>query len=198
MSDTCAPQCPQYRFLVSDPFRDWVRCPWDMVHRNSAWTTVCYAGTIGVPAAHCRPSGALQGRKDLLSNDDVDGTQSETRRYRHGEPNDGRNDIHVLCPIGTNPETTMTDDWEEIGFVISSGYRIAVMKRLAQGPATPSQIAEDSDRSISHISRALHSLRDRDLVDLLVPEERKKGRIYDLTDRGRAVWTRIETEQLVE
>lgn len=92
----------------------------------------------------------------------------------------------------------MNDDWEEIGFVISSGYRIAVMRRLSEGPATPSQIAEDSDRSISHISRALHSLRDRELVDLLVPEERKKGRIYDLTDRGRAVWTRIESEKLVE
>lgn len=92
----------------------------------------------------------------------------------------------------------MNDEWEDIGFVISSGYRIAVMRRLADGPATPSQMAEDSDRSISHISRALHSLRDRDLVDLLVPEQRKKGRIYDLTDRGQEVWDQIEAEQLIE
>lgn len=92
----------------------------------------------------------------------------------------------------------MNDEWEDIGFVISSGYRIAVMRRLADGPATPSQMAEESDRSISHISRALHSLRDRDLVDLLVPEQRKKGRIYDLTDRGHEVWNQIEAKQLIE
>lgn len=92
----------------------------------------------------------------------------------------------------------MNEEWEEIGFVISSGYRTAVLRRLAEGPATPSQIAEDSDRSISHISRALHSLRDRELVDLLVPEERKKGRIYGLTERGRAVWKQIEGQKLVE
>lgn len=92
----------------------------------------------------------------------------------------------------------MNGEWEEIGFVISSAYRVTVMQRLAQGPATPSQLAADSDRSISHISRALHNLRDRDLVELLVPEERKKGRIYDLTDQGRAVWDQIESEKLVE
>ena len=92
----------------------------------------------------------------------------------------------------------MTDTWDHIGFVISSQYRVAVLSRLAEGPATPSQIADDTDRSISHISRALHSLRDRDLVDLLVPEERKKGRIYSLTDRGETVWDRIEAEKLVE
>lgn len=92
----------------------------------------------------------------------------------------------------------MSDDWEVIGFVISSGYRVAVLRRLAEGPATPSQIAEDTGRSISHISRALHNLRDRDLVHLLVPEERKKGRIYGMTDRGRSVWSQIESEKLVE
>lgn len=94
--------------------------------------------------------------------------------------------------------TEMNEEWEEIGFVISSGYRTAVLRRLAEGPATPSQIAKDSDRSISHISRALHSLRERELVDLLVPEERKKGRIYGLTEQGRAVWDQIEAEKLVE
>jgi len=92
----------------------------------------------------------------------------------------------------------MAEDWDQIGFVISSGYRVAVMRRLAEGPATPSQIAEDSNRSISHISRALQSLREHNLVDLLVPENRKKGRIYDLTDTGRSVWSRIQTENLVE
>lgn len=93
---------------------------------------------------------------------------------------------------------SMTEVWEEIGFVISSQYRIAVLRRLAEGPATPSQIATDADRSISHISRALHRLREHGLVELLVPEERKKGRVYGITEQGEEIWERIEAENLVE
>jgi DNA-binding transcriptional ArsR family regulator len=92
----------------------------------------------------------------------------------------------------------MTEEWEEIGFVISSQYRVAVLRRLSEGPATPSKIAEDIDRSDSHTSRALHDLRDHGLVELLVPEERRKGRIYGITDDGQVIWNRIEAENLLE
>jgi DNA-binding transcriptional ArsR family regulator len=92
----------------------------------------------------------------------------------------------------------MTEVWEEIGFVISSRYRIAVLRRLADGPATPSQIATDSKLSISHISRALHRLRERELVELLVPEDRKKGRVYGITEQGSKIWERIQSENMVE
>jgi DNA-binding MarR family transcriptional regulator len=92
----------------------------------------------------------------------------------------------------------MAKDWEEVGFVISSQYRVTVLRRLSEGPATPSQMADDADLSISRISRALHGLRERGLVDLLVPEDRKKGRIYGVTERGEAVWERIQSENLAE
>lgn len=92
----------------------------------------------------------------------------------------------------------MVGDWEDIGFVISSQYRVAVLRHLSGGPATPSGIAEEASVSISHISRALHSLRDRGLVELLVPEDRKKGRIYGLTEGGESVWERIQAENLAE
>lgn len=92
----------------------------------------------------------------------------------------------------------MNEAWETVGFVISSQYRIAVLRRLAEGPATPSRIADETGFAISHVSRALHSLRDRDLVDLLVSEDRKKGRIYGITDSGRQTWERILAEDLVE
>lgn len=90
----------------------------------------------------------------------------------------------------------MTDEWNEIGFVISSRYRVAVLERLDEGPATPSQIADDAELSITHISRALRGLRKRSLVELLVPEERKKGRIYGMTDHGEEIWTRIQDENI--
>lgn len=92
----------------------------------------------------------------------------------------------------------MSTDWDEIGFVISSRYRIIALRRLANGPATPSQIAADESVGIAHVSRALQDLRDKTLVDLLVSDERKKGRVYGLTEHGREVWGTIDDEDLAE
>jgi len=92
----------------------------------------------------------------------------------------------------------MTDNWDDISFVISSQYRVAVLRRLADGPATPSRIANDSDLGIAHISRALQGLQDRELVALLVSEERRKGRVYGISDRGSEVWNRIVAEEMVD
>lgn len=91
----------------------------------------------------------------------------------------------------------MSTDWDDVSFVISSRYRVAVLKRLAEGPSTPSQIASDADIGIAHVSRALQRLRERELVDLLVSDDRKKGRVYGLTEEGRAVWDKIEAENMV-
>jgi DNA-binding MarR family transcriptional regulator len=91
----------------------------------------------------------------------------------------------------------MNSDWDNISFVISSQYRIAVLQRLAEGPATPSQIADTADVGIAHVSRALQELRDRDLVELLVSEERRKGRVYGITEAGSEVWTKIEAENML-
>jgi DNA-binding MarR family transcriptional regulator len=90
----------------------------------------------------------------------------------------------------------MTSDWEAIGYVVSSTYRVKVLQRLADSPAPPSTIAEETDCAISHVSRALQDLRERGLVDLLVPESRKKGRIYGITDEGREIWETIESQNL--
>lgn len=91
----------------------------------------------------------------------------------------------------------MSPDWDEVGYVISSTYRVAVLQRLAEGPATPSRIAETTDFSLAHVSRALQDLRSRSLVELLVSEDRKKGRVYGITDHGQDVWSTIKAENLV-
>lgn len=92
----------------------------------------------------------------------------------------------------------MTEDWDEIGYVISSRYRVTVLNQLADGPATPSRIASKSQLSIAHISRALGELRDHDLVTLLVSEDRKKGRVYGITEKGANVWEQIDMKNLVD
>lgn len=91
----------------------------------------------------------------------------------------------------------MSDDWEAIGYVISSRYRVAVLRRLAESPATPSQIAKDADLAITHISRSLSELREKSVVELLVPEERTKGRVYGVTDKGERIWQEIQSQNLV-
>lgn len=92
----------------------------------------------------------------------------------------------------------MTDEWDKIGYVISSRYRVTVLSHLAEGPATPSAIASKSELSIAHISRALGELRERGLVDLLVSEERKKGRVYGITEEGADIWNQIDVKNLVD
>ncbi|NIB98519.1 winged helix-turn-helix domain-containing protein [Halobacterium sp. R2-5] len=92
----------------------------------------------------------------------------------------------------------MTPDWDVVGYVISSDHRTLVLGRLAEGPATPTQIAADVDLAATHVSRALNSLRERDLVELLVPEERRKGRVYGITEKGSEAWNVIQAKDLTE
>ncbi|WP_148414208.1 winged helix-turn-helix domain-containing protein [Haloferax sp. KTX1] len=86
--------------------------------------------------------------------------------------------------------------WDDVGFVISSHYRVSVLERLSEGPATPTQIAADSESAVAHVSRALQELRDRSLVELLVPEQRRKGRVYGITDDAENIWNVIQTQQM--
>ncbi|WP_135305654.1 winged helix-turn-helix domain-containing protein [Haloarcula amylovorans] len=93
---------------------------------------------------------------------------------------------------------TTAEQWDDVSFVISSRYRVDTLRRLNQSPATPSLIAEETDLSIAHISRALNELREADLVTLLVSEDRRKGRVYGLTDDGQDVWETIEAQNMVD
>lgn len=90
------------------------------------------------------------------------------------------------------------DQWDEVSYVISSSYRVESLQQLAEGPATPSQIAEKTGQSIAHVSRALQELRESGLVELLVSENRKKGRVYGVTEDGRTVWETIERQNMLD
>jgi DNA-binding transcriptional ArsR family regulator len=93
-----------------------------------------------------------------------------------------------------NQETSdvSADLWEAVGFLTSSTYRETVLEHLDDQPQTPSDLAEDTGIEITHVSRALRQMRERDLVELLVSENRRKGRIYGITDHGERVWTQFD------
>lgn len=79
----------------------------------------------------------------------------------------------------------MTDvDMETVSCLIASEYRIATCRALSESMATPTGISDELGKEPSHVSRALSELQDRGVVELMVEEDRRKGRIYALTERG--------------
>lgn len=92
----------------------------------------------------------------------------------------------------------MPPDWDSIGFVISSKYRLAVLESLDRSPATPTEIAANEELPPTHVSRALRRLRGQSLVRLAVPEDTHKDRRYDLTPEGETTWQAIRTHGLCD
>ncbi|SFG13897.1 DNA-binding transcriptional regulator, MarR family [Halopelagius inordinatus] len=86
----------------------------------------------------------------------------------------------------------MSETWDAAGYIASSRYRLAVCELLSDdGPELPSRIADELDLAQPHVSRALSELRDREIVELLVPESQQKGRLYGLTADGRTALARL-------
>jgi len=81
----------------------------------------------------------------------------------------------------------MSVNYDELSYIASSANREVAVETLQDGPSTPSTIAEETDRDIAHISRALQELKERGHVELLVSEDVRKGRFYGLTDSGEAL-----------
>lgn len=82
-------------------------------------------------------------------------------------------------------------DYNAISYVKSSKYRTAVVNNLTH-PEIPSVLSEDTDFDQPHISRALGELQDKDIVELLVDEDTKKGRLYRLTEKGGNVQAKMQ------
>ncbi len=81
-------------------------------------------------------------------------------------------------------------EWDEIGYIISSKTRLKILIAIANEASTPSKISEKLGEPISKISIALRELSDIGFVKCLTPN-RKKGRLYIATDKGRAALKKI-------
>jgi len=77
---------------------------------------------------------------------------------------------------------------QDAAFVIRSPNRTQVLGRLVEGNAIPAQIRDDTGQEYSRISEATNALRDRGLIELVVPEDTKRGRLYQITERGEDAW----------
>jgi len=84
------------------------------------------------------------------------------------------------------------NNWNSYGFALISKYRRIILRSLLESPKTPTQIANEHYCNVSHISRALRELKEKGLVKCLNPE-RRKGRVYALTDKGLRIAKRLKT-----
>ena len=87
---------------------------------------------------------------------------------------------------------------EDASFIARSPNRTKVTRRLIKGNAMPTQIRADTGQEYSRITEATNSLRDRDLAELVVDEDTKRGRLYAITERGEAAWEYMLENNMVD
>lgn len=80
---------------------------------------------------------------------------------------------------------------KKYGYVLSSSYRVRVMKALEYDIKTPTNIAKEAGITSNHISRVLGELKDADLAECL-NEEEWKGRLYRLTEDGKEIMENLD------
>jgi DNA-binding MarR family transcriptional regulator len=91
----------------------------------------------------------------------------------------------VLVALGTDDEDTDDGLLDEAAYVMGSQYRIFVLETLISQPSTPTQIAEQHDVALSHVSRALSELSERDMVQSHSSGSRTK--LFSLTSLGERI-----------
>jgi len=77
-------------------------------------------------------------------------------------------------------------DFNKLGYVKASWYRTETIQAMDR-PILPSELEEQTGIEQAHISRALNELREKGIIELLVSEDTKKGRLYGLTEQGQEI-----------
>jgi len=82
-------------------------------------------------------------------------------------------------------------------WVLSVDRRVLVLQAMGgSGAVNASDLAERSGRSVQNVSRAIHELEGKGLVECLTPEKQTWKR-YLLTEQGRAVLRDLKACELI-
>lgn len=82
-------------------------------------------------------------------------------------------------------------------WVLGVDRRVLVMRALdGNGAFSASDIAGRAGRSVQNISRAIHELEAKGLIECLTPEKHTWKR-YLLTERGKAVIQELKASELI-
>ena len=74
--------------------------------------------------------------------------------------------------------------WDLIGFIKASQTRYNTLKALETDFLMPTEISQHTGIRTSQVSGALQEMKKRNLVECK-NEQLRKGRIYQITDKGR-------------
>lgn len=83
-------------------------------------------------------------------------------------------------------------DWKLYSFIIRSKQRKGILLSL-EIPKTPTQIGNEVDSSVSHVSRNLKQFTEKGIAVCVTPKERI-GRVYKLTDKGKQILDQLKKE----
>ena len=72
----------------------------------------------------------------------------------------------------------------------SSDYRHKIIEAIGNDTLTPSEIAAKTKLRLNHVSMFLRELKENHLVKCL-NEDRRKGRLYELTELGKDAITKL-------
>ncbi len=79
---------------------------------------------------------------------------------------------------------------QQLGYVKASKYRTKVLTALKDSVLCPKDISDRTQYPQSHVSNTLSDLSRQGLVVCINPDARK-GRLYQLTDDGKAVCAKL-------
>lgn len=84
---------------------------------------------------------------------------------------------------------------EKVGYVLSSIYRLRIMKILKNSVKTPKEISKICNNRFTQVSTALSELKKEKLVEC-INESAYKYRLYRITELGFKIITFIENHNL--
>jgi ArsR family transcriptional regulator, cadmium/lead-responsive transcriptional repressor len=80
-------------------------------------------------------------------------------------------------------------------FVVASDTRLKILSWLSQDVSTPTELAKKIQKHLSHVSRALRELQERELVSCVNPAN-TKPRVYSLTPQGISLINEVNRHNL--
>lgn len=80
-------------------------------------------------------------------------------------------------------------------FVLASDTRLKILSWLSQDVSTPTDLAKKVEKHLSHVSRALRELQERELVHCVNPAN-TKPRVYSLTPQGISLVREVQRYNL--
>ena len=84
-------------------------------------------------------------------------------------------------------------DEDVVKFINRSSYRVRTLRAIDNNVKIPKEIARDSGILQNHISNVLRELMDKNVVECVNPN-RRKGRLYRLTDEGLEILDNLKDE----